>query len=105
MSGQHRGHVKPADFRGDLCSMLAGAPTEPSPGCGVQVGIPRMKLMTPDSLPGAPRGFQREIAIAVAAKSAALVLIYLLFFTGTPPASPPGDHLFLAPASQEGAFK
>ncbi|MBI5263582.1 MAG: hypothetical protein HY852_17375 [Bradyrhizobium sp.] len=78
-------------------------PVEPSLYYGVRVGTPWKKLMAPEGPAGAPRAYWREIAIVLAAKSAALVLIYLLFFTGAPPASPPGDHLFLSPGSHKGA--
>ncbi len=57
------------------------------------------------NLAGVPSAYWREIAIVLAAKFAALGLIYLLFFAGSPPPAPPGDHIFLSQSSQEGASR
>ena len=57
------------------------------------------------NFPGVPSAYWREIAIVLAAKFAALILIYLLFFANAPPVASPGDHIFLSQSSQEGASR
>lgn len=50
----------------------------------------------------APRALWREILVVLVGKSAALALIYLLFFSDTSLMPPPADHIFQAQPSKSG---
>jgi anti-sigma-K factor RskA len=61
---------------------------------------PRSDVMNSGSM-HPPRAYWREIIVVLAIKTAALALLYALFFAETPKGIPPIDHILL-PAAEKG---